>query len=244
MDFGDDDIYRLISTKVVNEYPKTEIRTIECKEGLTLSSKREGYRRRKFLGSNIDNFTSSTRNLLHRFKQSKTGHLKTSFQNENVAFNADMDVDRNGPLIQASAVIGYQGWLAGYQTAFDTQNKKLTKNNFALGFTTGDLILHTNVDDGQEFGGSIYQRVSPRLETGVQLAWSSGSNNTRFGIGAKYDLDKDAAIRAKVNNTSQIGLGYQQRLRDGITLTLSTLIDGKNFNSGGHKIGLALELEA
>lgn len=30
----------------------------------------------------------------------------------------------------------------------------------------------------------------------------------------------------------------------GITLTLSALIDGKNFNSGGHKIGLALELEA
>lgn len=175
---------------------------------------------------------------------SKAGHLKTAFQNESVALNADMDLDRNGPVIQASAVVGYQGWLAGYQTAFDTQNKKLTKNNFALGFSTGDFILHTNVDDGQEFGGSVYQRVSPRLETGINLAWSSGSNNTRFGIGAKYDLDHDASIRAKVNNASQIGLGYQQRLRDGITLTLSALIDGKNFNSGGHKVGLALELEA
>lgn len=30
----------------------------------------------------------------------------------------------------------------------------------------------------------------------------------------------------------------------GITLSLSTLIDGKNFNAGGHKIGVALELEA
>ena len=70
-------------------------------------------------------------------------------------------------------------------------------------------------DDGQEFGGSLYQRVSPKLETGIQLAWSSGSNSTRFGIGAKYDLDGDASIRTKVNNSSQIGLGYQQRLRDG-----------------------------
>ncbi|XP_022916508.1 voltage-dependent anion-selective channel-like isoform X2 [Onthophagus taurus] len=175
----------------------------------------------------------------------KSGTLSTAYNNDYTAINANVDLDQaKGPIIQGSAVIGYQGWLAGYQAAFDAENKKLTKNNFALGFSTGDFILHTNVDDGREFGGSIYQRVSPRLETGIQLAWSSGSNDTKFGIGAKYDLDRDAAIRAKVDNTSQIGLGYQQRLRDGITLTLSALIDGKNFNGGGHKIGLALELEA
>lgn len=70
-------------------------------------------------------------------------------------------------------------------------------------------------NDGREFGGSIYQRCNDRLETGVQLSWASGSNATKFGIAAKYDLDKDAAVRAKVNNASQIGLGYQQKLRDG-----------------------------
>jgi len=47
-----------------------------------------------------------------------------------------------------------------------------------------------------------------------------------------------------VNNTSQIGLGYQLKLRDGVTVSLSTLLDAKNFNQGGHKLGLALELEA
>lgn len=64
MDFGDDDIYRLISAKVVNEYPKTEIRTIECKEGLTLSSKKEGYRRGKIFRSNIEDLRSTKRNLV------------------------------------------------------------------------------------------------------------------------------------------------------------------------------------
>ena len=33
-------------------------------------------------------------------------------------------------------------------------------------------------------------------------------------------------------------------LLSGVTLTLSTIIDGKNFNQGGHKVGVALELEA
>jgi len=30
----------------------------------------------------------------------------------------------------------------------------------------------------------------------------------------------------------------------GVKLTLSSLIDGKNFNQGGHKLGLGLDLEA
>lgn len=29
----------------------------------------------------------------------------------------------------------------------------------------------------------------------------------------------------------------------GVTLTLSAAIDGQNFNAGGHKVGVALELE-
>ncbi|CAO1355611.1 unnamed protein product [Diamesa hyperborea] len=175
---------------------------------------------------------------------SKTGRFKTAYSHERVRLDGDVNIDLAGPLINASGVVGYQGWLAGYQLAFDTQKSKLTGNNFALGYTTGDFVLHTNVNDGREFGGSIFQRCSDRLETGVQLNWTSGSNATKFGIAAKYALDKDAAVRAKVSNNSQIGLGYQQKLRDGITLTLSTLIDGKNFNAGGHKIGVALELEA
>jgi len=175
---------------------------------------------------------------------SKSGRVKSAFVNNTIAANLEMDLNLQGPLVSASGVTTYQGWLAGYQGAFDTQNNKLTKNNFALGFSTGDFILHTNVDDGQEFGGSIYQKISSQLETAINLAWTAGSNNTKFGIAAKYNLDQDASVRAKVNNESQVGLGYQQRLRDGITLTLSALIDGRNFNNGGHKIGMGLELEA
>jgi hypothetical protein len=67
----------------------------------------------------------------------------------------------------------------------------------------------------QVFGGSVYQRVNSQLETGVNLGWTSSNNATNFGIGCKYSLDKDANIRAKINNSSQVGLGYQQKLRDG-----------------------------
>uniref|UniRef100_A0A673GTH5 Non-selective voltage-gated ion channel VDAC1 n=1 Tax=Sinocyclocheilus rhinocerous TaxID=307959 RepID=A0A673GTH5_9TELE len=105
------------------------------------------------------------------------------------------------------------------------------------------LELH-NLNDGTEFGGSIYQKVNDNLETAVNLAWTTGNSNTRFGIAAKYQIDADASFSAKVNNSSLVGLGYTQTLKPGIKLTLSALLDGKNVNAGGHKLGLGLEFEA
>lgn len=172
----------------------------------------------------------------------KNGKLKASYGQDCVKIDSDVNIDLAGPTINAAGVVGYEGWLAGYQTAFDTKKTKLVINNFAIGYTTKDFTVHTNVNDGEEFGGSVYHKVNSDLACGVQLNWSLGSNATKLNLGAVYNLDKDANIRAKVNNSSQIGLGYQQKLRPGVILSLSTLIDGKNFNAGGHKIGVALEL--
>lgn len=175
----------------------------------------------------------------------RTGKVKTVYKHENMSATADFDLSlSSGPLINTSAVVGYQGWLAGYQASFDTQQNKLMKNNFALGYSASDFSLHTSVNNGREFNGDIYHKVRPDLEGAVSLAWNSTNNVTQFAIGTKYNLDNDASIRAKVNSLLQIGLGYQQTLRPGVTLTLSTNIDGKNFGSGGHKIGVALDLDA
>ena len=70
-------------------------------------------------------------------------------------------------------------------------------------------------NDGSEFGGSVFQKVSPKIETGVTLSWVMGSNDTRFGIATKYQLDSESTVRAKVNNASQVGLSFQQKLRPG-----------------------------
>ncbi|KAG7239236.1 hypothetical protein INR49_029888 [Caranx melampygus] len=145
----------------------------------------------------------------------KSAKLKTGYKREYVNVGCDLDFDMAGPTVHAAAL------------AFDTAKSKLTQNNFALGYKAGDFQLHTNVNDGTEFAGSIYQKVNGNLETAVHLAWTAGSNNTRFGIGAKYQLDKDASLSAKVNNACLVGVGYTQTLRPGVKLTLSGLIDGK-----------------
>ncbi|XP_058715243.1 voltage-dependent anion-selective channel protein 3 isoform X3 [Poecile atricapillus] len=174
----------------------------------------------------------------------KSGKLKTSYKREYIHLGCSVDIDLSGPTIYGWAVLGFDGWLAGYQTAFDTAKYKLSQNNFALGYKAGDFQLHTYVNDGTEFGGSIYQKINNKVETSVNLAWTAGSNNTRFGFAGKYQMDEKTSVVAKVNNASLIGIGYTHALRPGVKLTLSGLIDGKNFSAGGHKIGLGFELEA
>ncbi|PIK61879.1 putative voltage-dependent anion-selective channel protein 2-like [Apostichopus japonicus] len=174
----------------------------------------------------------------------KTGQVKTVYKRDYMNVNADVDFEFAGPTINGAAVLGYEGWLAGYQFAFDSSKSKLTKNNFALGYKTDDFQLHASVNDGSDFCGSVYQKVNDNLETAFNLGWTSGSNATRFAVGAKYTVDKDSSFSAKISNTSQLGLGYSHSLRDGVKLTLSSLIDGKNLNQGGHKLGLGLDLKA
>jgi len=174
----------------------------------------------------------------------KTGKIKTGYKRDYINLNADVDFDFAGPTIHGAAVAGYEGWMAGYQMSFDTSKSKLTKSNFALGYKTGDFQLHTAINDGADFSGSIYQKLNDKLESAINVGWTSGTNATRFAVGAKYALDEDSSLQTKVSNTSQVGIGFTHTLRPGVKVTLSTLIDGKSLNQGGHKLGLGLELEA
>ncbi|EDO31835.1 predicted protein [Nematostella vectensis] len=174
----------------------------------------------------------------------KSAKIKTAYKQDYLHATGDVDFDFAGPTVQGSAVVGYEGWHAGYQVAYDTSKSKLIANNFSLGYRAKDFQIHSAVNDASKFTGSIYHQISKNLEVAAQLNWATGSSNTSFQGGCKYDVDKDTTLRAKVNNNSHLGLAYTQRLRDGIKATVSSHIDTKNLNQGGHKLGLSLEMEA
>jgi len=174
----------------------------------------------------------------------KDGKVTAEYCNDALSLSGDVDLNLSGPLINGSAVVSHGPWLAGYQMSYDTAKSKLTKNNFGLGLKTEDYILHGNMNDGQIFGGSLYKQLNAQLQLGATLGYRASANTTTVGLGAKYEVDRETSLRAKLNNSRQLGLSYSQLIRPGIRLCLSSLIDGMNLNQGGHKIGLALELEA
>nr|XP_061804361.1 voltage-dependent anion-selective channel protein 3-like isoform X5 [Nerophis lumbriciformis] len=177
--------------------------------------------------------------------------IKTKSQN-GVEFatsgSSNTDTGKSGGHLETKYKIGELGLTLSQK--WNTDNTLVTEINMedqlAKGLKLGlDTSFVPNTgNDGTEFAGSVYQKLNSKMETAVHLAWTAGSNNTLFGAGAKYQLDKDASLSAKVNNACLVGVGYTQTLRPGIKLTLSALIDGKNVNGGGHKMGLGFELDA
>jgi len=172
----------------------------------------------------------------------KAGKFKSEYKHEKLAFNADLNLAKS-PVVNLAASLGHGPYALGYQTAFDSGKSALTKHNLALNYNAGDMVLHANSSDFKSFGGGIYLKNSSQLETGVTCSSAIGGASS-FAIGCKFALDKDASLRAKVDTNSQIGLSYQQKLRDGITVTVSSNLDGTKLNQPGHKLGLCLEMSA
>lgn len=173
----------------------------------------------------------------------RSGVLKAVYKRENLTTNLDSTLDSAGPVLQGAAVGEYEGWLAGYQFGFDVGKSSLIKNNFAVGYNGADYQMLFNVNDASEFSGSVYQSINTSLTTGIQLAWTAGQSNTRFGVAAKYNIDDDSSLNTKVNNSGQIGVGYSRNLSAGVKLTLSSLIEAKDINAGGHQLGFGFEFE-
>lgn len=172
----------------------------------------------------------------------KTAVVKLGYKQDMLNAQCHADIT-GGPSLHAAAVLGHKGGLFGYQCAFDTSKSELTKNNFALGYLGPDYTAHMSVDDLNKFSGSFHHRVSPALEAGALVAWERGASTAKLELGANYKLNccGSRRLRAKINNDLQLGLAYEHKIREGVTATLSSLVEAKTMT--GHKFGLGLEVE-
>jgi len=174
----------------------------------------------------------------------KSGALKNCYLNDHVTANLDTDFELSGPMLQGAAVLGYDNWVAGYNFGFDTAKSSLTKNNLAIGYSNNDVQTLIKVNDGSEFTGSLYQKVNADLSIACSIAWRAGENNTNFAVASKLNLNGgESSISTKLGNNGMIGCSYSHALKPGVKITLSSLVDGKNLNNGGHKMGVGLEFQ-
>ncbi|XP_033220607.1 voltage-dependent anion-selective channel protein 2-like [Belonocnema kinseyi] len=147
----------------------------------------------------------------------------------------------------ADFVYKYKDVFFGYQTGYDSSRNLFTHNNLGVSFNVKDIGYHfrcTSIPN--EYGLSVHRKINNHLDVAINgiFAKRGSSQMWTLGIGAKYLLSEGSTFRFKIDKDMQIGFSLQQRLHDSLNLTLSFNIDCPNVQSGGHKAGLSLELEA
>lgn len=181
--------------------------------------------------------------------ESKTKLAKILFK-YNHKNRATLDLGMEGgdetPVVaNGSLVLGYNNFLAGYQVAYNTEGGDLTKNNIALGYEGCNFNIHGAIENLENCCVGIHHKTTANLDTGVEINYKpQEEQSTKMGIAVAYRINPFTTMRAKFNTQSEIGLGYEIKIKEGCALTLAAFVDAKNLGEGGtHKIGMGLEFE-
>ncbi|EKM51656.1 uncharacterized protein PHACADRAFT_261920 [Phanerochaete carnosa HHB-10118-sp] len=150
-----------------------------------------------------------------------------------------------GPTFTADTVLGRDGFLLGAEASYNVTEGKVTRYAAAVGFSAPEYaVTLQGLNNMNLFSASYYHRVSPDVEAGAKATYDSKgtTQNVQLEVGSKVYLDNAAYIKAKINNTGILGLGYTQALRPGVKSYFGLALDTQRLNevtpSGpAHKIG-------
>lgn len=175
----------------------------------------------------------------------KSAKIKTAYKHEVVHTTHDVDLDFAGVILHGSMVTGYKGWMLGGQASYDTASSKLATNSVSLSYYGDSIKIHSGLTDMSKYFGSIHHKVSDKLSVAAALSHTQETSaSTALTVGAHYNCDADTFCKVKIDNALRLGMSYITKLRDGAQVTLSALVNAKNLNGGGHKVGMSLDLDA
>lgn len=175
----------------------------------------------------------------------KTAKVKTAYKHgELMHVTGDLDFgELAAPNVEATAVLAHKGFHAGYHASYDTGNKVLLNNNVSLTYKKCNLVVHAAaLLNASTYVGSVHHSINKQLSVAA-VVQHSGSGSSA-AVGGSYSVDDDTCIKAKLDNNLCLGMAYVQKLKPGLQLTMSGLLNGKALEQGGHKVGLSLNFDA
>uniref|UniRef100_A0A8C4R0K9 Uncharacterized protein n=1 Tax=Eptatretus burgeri TaxID=7764 RepID=A0A8C4R0K9_EPTBU len=108
-----------------------------------------------------------------------------------------------------------------------------------------DSLSTTLCLSGVAHRGSWFVAGSGKLGGRVSLLLSHRRGPlSSVGVAARYRFSDDTSVSSKLCVGGFLGFAFSQKLFEGVRLTLSSLIHLKHLNSGGHKVGIGLDMEA
>ncbi|XP_076181679.1 non-selective voltage-gated ion channel VDAC2-like [Ptiloglossa arizonensis] len=167
-------------------------------------------------------------------------------ENFNALCSISSDMSSNVDVLGA-VVTAFKGFTIGYQGGYSSEGNKIVKNNVEMAFTYRDVDFHFRcISIPSVYGLSLQYKVNSMWDAAIDSILAPHGNPQRWVAGAalKYKIDENSTFRCKFNNDLQLGMSLQQKLDKSVTVFLSCNVDCVNVTRGGHKVGLAVEINA
>ncbi|KAI0373674.1 voltage-dependent ion-selective channel [Pilatotrama ljubarskyi] len=180
----------------------------------------------------------------------KSALFTTIYKQPGLHTRAFLDIFK-GPTFTADTVIGRDGFLVGAEASYNVTEGKITRYATAIGYSAPEyaVTLH-GLGNLSTFAASYYHRVNPDVEAGAKAVYdtrASPSGNVALEVGAKVYLDTSAFVKAKINNSGILALGYTQALRPGVRASFGLALDTQRLNDpvvpSPHKVGASFTFE-
>ncbi|XP_018396815.1 PREDICTED: voltage-dependent anion-selective channel protein 2-like [Cyphomyrmex costatus] len=204
-----------------------------------------GYEFNGLLMKGVDLLSECSYNPETAAKSVKVGSKFVS-KRINACCEISNDLD-SGTNLLGSVVVKCRDLLLGYQGGYDTVSNRITKNDVGVVYGCPDIDLHFRCTCiPHVYGLSVLYKARRDLDIAANGIYAKRGDVQKWtvGAGAKCKIDERSTLRFKFNTDLQFATSLLQKISDGVTLILSFNIDCANVTRGGHRVGLALNVEA
>ncbi|KAJ3376771.1 Mitochondrial porin, partial [Entophlyctis sp. JEL0112] len=135
---------------------------------------------------------------------------------------------KSGATVHTDVVVGSDGLLIGGDVAYNTEDATIHRYNVAVGFKTPEYSLGFHATKKfTNFSANYFHTVSSGLQVGSRASWDKvvSPDQVAIELGAKYTVDANTFVKAKIDNYGNLGLGFTQKLRPNVKLQLGGVFD-------------------
>jgi voltage-dependent anion channel protein 2 len=172
-----------------------------------------------------------------------SANLIADYKSELFSCKASYDYYKKDFLASASTV--YDSLAFGIDCLYCTRKGALQTYAAACQFVQPEFTVSAKCADksgNKTLSCAYYHKVSGDMQLGVDIAKPLSKSDMSIVFGAAYKLDKDTAVKAKVDDKGKLSTSYKQKISSLTTMTLAAEVDTVNLADNKHKFGLQLNI--
>jgi voltage-dependent anion channel protein 2 len=176
-----------------------------------------------------------------------SGKLLADYQQENFSVSGSVEHNSETTKLEATAVVGFDGFSVGGHGRYDTATSDLEDYNAGAEYSHEDFTATlVTTDRADKLVASYFHKIKNRvggLRTAVggrfEYDLTKQSNNRVLTIGAEHEVDAATLAKAKIDSNGSIGAVVEHRLDNpSLKLAFAAQWNGKNKSTTPEKFGL------